>query len=119
MITTKKPPSPTGGFSFCIGNAESLSLGKILKAMIVSEIALYNVLKTKMGEAEAQTVVEGIKQEIKNEFNANKDILATKKDVSEIRLEIEKLRAEFMVVKWMLGVVLAGIISLILKTFFT
>ncbi len=86
--------------------------------MIVSEITLYNVLKAKLGEVEAQTVVEGIKQEVKNEFDANKDILATKNDVSDVRLEIEKLRAEFLVVKWMLGVVLAGIISLVVKTFF-
>ena len=33
--------------------------------MIVSEITLYNVLKAKLGEQDAQTVVEGIKQEVK------------------------------------------------------
>jgi len=36
--------------------------------MVVSEITLYNVLKIKLGEQEAQTVVEGIKQEVRNEF---------------------------------------------------
>ena len=38
------------------------------------------------------------------------DTLATK-------LDIEKLKAELLVVLWMLGVVLAGIISLVLKAF--
>ena len=40
-----------------------------------------------------------------------KDILATKTDIAPIK-------AELLVVKWMLGVVLAGIVSLILKAFF-
>ncbi len=45
------------------------------------------------------------------EFNTKKDILATKMD-------IEKLKAELLVIKWMLGFVLAGILSLIVKSFF-
>jgi len=80
--------------------------------MVVSEITLFNTLKAKLGEQEAQVVVEGIKQTVKEEFENKKDVLATKTD-------IERLRAELLVVKWMLGVVLAGIISLILKAFFS
>jgi hypothetical protein len=45
------------------------------------------------------------------EFNTKKDILATKMD-------IEKLKAELLVIKWMLGLVLAGILSLIVQSFF-
>jgi hypothetical protein len=41
----------------------------------------------------------------------DKDILATKIDLAPIKVEL-------LVVKWMLGVVLAGIVSLILKAFF-
>lgn len=67
--------------------------------MVVSEITLYNVLKTKLGEADAQTVVEGIKQEVKNEFENKKEILATKQDVSELRIAIEKTRSDL--IKWM------------------
>lgn len=79
--------------------------------MVVSEITLFNTLKAKLGENEAQTVVEGIKHAVKEEFDNKKDILATKTD-------IERLNAQLLVVKWMLGVVLAGIVSLILKAFF-
>jgi hypothetical protein len=79
--------------------------------MIVSEITLFNTLKTKLGEHEAQAVVEGIKSAVAMEFNNKKDMLATKTD-------IEKLNAELLVMKWMLGFVLAGILSLIVKSFF-
>lgn len=79
--------------------------------MVVSEITLFNTLKAKLGEHEAQTVVEGIKQAVKDEFDNKKNVLATKTDV-------EKIKTELPVVKWMLGVVLAGIVSLVLKAFF-
>ena len=36
--------------------------------MVVSEITLFNTLKNKLGEQEAQVVVEGIKQTVKEEF---------------------------------------------------
>jgi hypothetical protein len=79
--------------------------------MTVSEIILFNTLKTKLGEHEAQTLVEGIKTVVMEAFNSKKDFLASKMD-------IEKLKAELLVLKWMLGFVLAGILSLILKAFF-
>ena len=79
--------------------------------MNISEITLFNSLKTKLGEHEAQMVVEGIKSTVMETFNTKKEMLATKTD-------IQKLQAELLVLKWMLGFVLAGILSLILKTFF-
>jgi hypothetical protein len=79
--------------------------------MFVSEITLFNTLKTKLGEQEAQSVVEGIKTAVAIEFNNKKDMLATKAD-------IEQLKAEMLVLKWMLGFLLAGMLSLIIKTFF-
>ncbi len=79
--------------------------------MFVSEITLFNTLKTKLGEQEAQSVVEGIKTAVAIEFNNKKDMLATKTD-------IEQLKAEMLVLKWMLGFLLAGMLSLIIKTFF-
>jgi hypothetical protein len=79
--------------------------------MFVSEITLFNTLKTKLGEQEAQSVVEGIKTAVAIEFNNKKNMLATKTD-------IEQLKAEMLVLKWMLGFLLAGMLSLIIKTFF-
>ncbi len=86
--------------------------------MIVSEIKLYEIFKVKFGEKEAEVIVEGIKQEVKEELAAQKEILATKADIHNLKIDIEKLRSEFLVVKWMLGLILAGILSLIVKIFF-
>ena len=44
--------------------------------------------------------------------------LATKLDIENIKLEIERVRSEVTITKWMLGVVIAGILSLIIKSFF-
>ncbi|MBU6158918.1 MAG: hypothetical protein KGP35_07805 [Bacteroidetes bacterium] len=86
--------------------------------MNVSEITLFNTLKTKLGEHEAQTVVEGIKSAVMDEFNNKKDTLATKIDIHLLQTDMEKIKAELLVLKWMLGFLLAGMLSLILKTFF-
>ena len=86
--------------------------------MIVSEITLFNTLKNKLGEQEAQVVVEGIKTAVSEEFNTKKDMLATKNDIFLLQNNMEKLNAELLVIKWMLGFVLAGMLSLIVKSFF-
>lgn len=62
--------------------------------MVVCEITLYNVLKSKLGDVEAQTVVEGIKTEVKNQFAEKKDLLATKQDIYETKQDIAELRLE-------------------------
>jgi hypothetical protein len=49
--------------------------------------------------------------------------LATKEDIglirSEMKFEFSDVRADIKLVKWMLGVLLAGVVSLVMKTFFT
>jgi len=67
--------------------------------MVVSEIALYNILKSKFGETEAQTVVEGIKYTVKEEFENRKDVLLTKQDKVDL---IEKMNKDKQdILKWM------------------
>ena len=69
--------------------------------MVVSEITLYNVLKNKLGETEAQSVVEGIKQTVREEFENKKDILLTKQDKVEL---IEKMISDKQdILKWLFG----------------
>jgi hypothetical protein len=69
--------------------------------MVVSEITLYNVLKNKLGETEAQSVVEGIKQTVREEFENKKDILLTKQDKVEL---IEKMNSDKQdILKWLFG----------------
>jgi hypothetical protein len=85
--------------------------------MSVSEITLFNTLRMKLGDHEAQVVVEGIKTTVMEELNHKKDVLATKNDVFLLQNDMEKVKAELLVIKWMLGFVLAGMLSLIMKSF--
>ena len=85
--------------------------------MIVSEITLFNTLRIKLGDQDAQLVVEGIKTTVMEELNHKKDVLATKNDVFVLQNDMEKVKAELLDIKWMLGFVLAGMLSLILKSF--
>lgn len=71
------------------------------------ELELYELLKIKLGEKETKALFDLVE----NKIEVKKDELATK-------LDIEKLRAELLIVKWMLGVIIAGILSLVLKSFF-
>lgn len=44
--------------------------------------------------------------------------MATKADLSRLELELVEHDAEFKPIKWMLGLLLAGVLALVLKTFF-
>jgi hypothetical protein len=48
--------------------------------------------------------------------------VATKRDLKELELKIETrfegVRVELMLIKWMLGLLLGGVLALILKAFF-
>ncbi|OGW51650.1 MAG: hypothetical protein A2Z50_06365 [Nitrospirae bacterium RBG_19FT_COMBO_42_15] len=60
--------------------------------MQVAEIELYEILKTKLGEKEAKTLVEYIEAKVGKELEEKKDILATKEDINGLKIEIEKVR---------------------------
>lgn len=76
---------------------------------------MFNTLKAKLGEQEAQTVVEGIKQTVREEFENRKDLLASKEDIYNLRIDMEKgFRANLT---WTVGTIIActGIIIAIIK----
>lgn len=56
--------------------------------MSISEIQLYNALKTKLGDNEAQQLVDFVKSEVSSEFNNRKDIFLTKEDKIDIMRSI-------------------------------
>ena len=60
--------------------------------MQVAEIELYEILKTKLGEKEAKTLVEYIEAKVGKELEEKKDILATKEDINGLKIEIEKVK---------------------------
>jgi len=74
--------------------------------MTVTTIDIYNVLKGKLGEAEAKVFVEFVEEKVKDQLNQEMNTFATKKDISDLKEElgklsvkIEKVRADL--IKWM------------------
>jgi len=86
--------------------------------MHVAEIELYEILKSKLGEKEAKTLVEYIETKVDKELEHKKDILATKQDMSLLEIKIEKTRAD--IIKWMFLFWIGQMVSLvaILQLFF-
>lgn len=90
--------------------------------MQVAEIELYEILKTKVGEKEAKTLVEYIEAKVEKKYEEKKDILATKEDVANLRAatkeDIANLRAD--IIKWMFLFWIGQLASLlaILQIFF-
>ena len=64
--------------------------------MIVSEIKLFEMLKAKIGQAEAETFVEILETKVDRKFEEVKTTLSTK---DELRAEIANAKAEL--IKWM------------------
>jgi hypothetical protein len=51
-------------------------------------------------------------------FVMRDDQLASKSDIQDVRLKLIEHDGQFSLLKWMLGVLLAGVLSLVLKAFF-
>ena len=56
--------------------------------MSVTEIQLFNILKGKLGEQEAQSLVEYVKTQVSSELDNKKDIFLTKDDKVDIMRSI-------------------------------
>jgi len=56
--------------------------------MSISEIQLYNALKTKLGDNEAQQLVDFVKSKVTSEFTDRKDTFLTKEDKIDIMRSI-------------------------------
>lgn len=55
---------------------------------------LYNLLRNKIGEKEAQTLTEYISVQVEERLAGKKDILATKDDIFQLRVELKEQKAE-------------------------
>jgi len=56
--------------------------------MSVTDIQLFQVLKTKLGEREAESLVSFVKAEVKTEFENKREVLATKDDIANMQKSI-------------------------------
>ncbi len=79
-----------------------------------------HTLKAKLGEKEAQVVVEGIKNSVKEEFESSKEVLATKQDLANIRVELmEKMsRDKNDILKWLFGFWVSLVLLILANWFF-
>ena len=72
--------------------------------MIVSEIKLYELLKAKLGEKEAEAFVHILEKKVDDKFNDAKQSLATKEDLANTKVDL---------IKWMVALLLGLFIALV------
>ena len=72
--------------------------------MIVSEIKLYELLKAKLGEKDAEAFVEILEKKVDHKFDEAKQTLATKEDLANTKVDL---------IKWMVGFWVAQMAAII------
>lgn len=72
--------------------------------MIVSEIKLYELLKAKLGEKEAEAFVEILEKKVDHKFEDAKQLLASKEDLANTKVDL---------IKWMVGFWIAQMAAII------
>jgi hypothetical protein len=72
--------------------------------MIVSEIKLYELLKAKLGEKEAEAFVHVLEKKVDDKFGDAKQSLATKEDLANTKVDL---------IKWMVGFWIAQMAAII------
>ncbi|MDO8445547.1 MAG: hypothetical protein Q7T53_05500 [Deltaproteobacteria bacterium] len=65
----------------------------------VTEIELYEILRSKLGDKEAKNLVEYVETRVERKFEEKKDVLATKQDITNLDVKIEQVKSE--IIKWM------------------
>jgi len=71
--------------------------------MIVSEIKLFEMLKARLGQQEAEAFVEILENKVDRKFDEAKQTLATKEDLAKVegRLETKLAETKSEIIKWM------------------
>ena len=64
--------------------------------MTISDIQLYQLLKNKLGEKEAEQLVSFVKGEVDSQFLNKQDVLVTTRDLDR---EISRLREDMIIMK--------------------
>lgn len=91
--------------------------------MSVTEIQLFQILKAKLGEKEAEQLVAFVKEEVKTELDNKKEILATKDDIANTKEYILQVKSELSRSIYIVGLIqflaivgsVIGIINFMIK----
>jgi len=85
-----------------------------------TDIQLFQILRERLGEKEAESLVSFVDNKIKDNNETNLKVLATKEDISLLKHDIANLKSEIL--KWMFGMfiplyltIVGLIITLLLK----
>ena len=86
--------------------------------MQITSIQLFELLKPKLGETEARTLVEFVETKTEDAISDKKDVFLVKDDKLEMIEKMEKIRSDM--IKWMFifWVGQIGVIVAILNMFF-
>lgn len=78
-------------------------------ALVVSEIKLYELLKARIGEKEAEAFIQIIETKVENRLDEKTTVFATKEDVARLEGKLSTQIAETKVdiIKWMVGAAIA------------
>jgi hypothetical protein len=71
--------------------------------VVVSEIKLYEILKLKLGEKEAEALVEYVDAKLKESGEENSKVLATKEDLAKMQSHLESKindQLKWLIVMW-------------------
>lgn len=87
--------------------------------MVVSEIKLYELLKAKIGEREAEAFIQILEDKVETRLNEKTTVFATKEDLAktEGKLLSTISEAKVDIIKWMVAtsIAIGGIIVALIK----
>lgn len=58
-------------------------------------LKVYDIFKTKLGEADAKTIIEYFEAKADEKYEQKKDVLATKEDINRLEIGIVQLENRF------------------------
>lgn len=76
-----------------------------MATVAISEIQLFNALKTKLGDKQAEELVSFVKVKVENEINEQSSRFSTKEDI--LKLETKLAETKVDIIKWVVGIFFA------------
>lgn len=73
--------------------------------MVVSEIKLYELLKAKIGEAEAEAFIQILDNKVASRLNEKTTVFATKEDIAKLDTKVSEAKVD--IIKWMVATAIA------------
>ena len=73
--------------------------------MVVSEIKLYELLKAKIGEREAEAFIQILDNRVDTRLNEKTTVFATKEDIAKLDTKISESKVD--IIKWMVATAIA------------